>query len=207
MLKLESVMKRRDLPDHIKEGLEPFDTNQIKFTIGSSTFFMLDLLIIMPLLFPIIKTVLYLTLPLLILISVWALTILFRKAEDTEMESILHLGCLGIIGSFYYYVLAMKYNYMVGIHSPFYYVLMFLIYLTIIYFFVRNELNKYSSLKKDKEKNTCLAIYFGSNCSRGRIYVCTIPYVVIFFYCPICNVTFLLGTFCFLYFCFSKIFS
>ncbi|MGG3805946.1 hypothetical protein [Metabacillus fastidiosus] len=154
MLKLDNETKRRNLPDHIREGLEPFPTYQLKFTIGVSTFFMLDLLIIVPLLFPIMKPVLYLTLPLMFIISVWALTILFRNVENTEIESLLFLGCLGITGSFCYFVLAMKYNYMIGIESLFFYILMFLFYLITIYFFVRHQVKKYASLEKKLKKKT-----------------------------------------------------
>ncbi|MGG3805944.1 hypothetical protein [Metabacillus fastidiosus] len=152
MLTFDSKTKRRNLPDHINEGLEPFSKYEIKFMIGSFTFFMLDLLIIMPLLFPVIKPVLYITLPLMTFVSVWALWLLIRKSEKTEMESLLFLGCLGIVGSFCYFIVAMKYNYMVGVTSPFFYILMFLVYLIIFYFFVRNEFKKYSSLERKPKK-------------------------------------------------------
>lgn len=87
-------------------------------------------------------------------ISLWALWLLIRKPEDTEMESLLFLGCLGIVGSLCYFVLAMKYNYMIGISSPIYYVIMFLLYLIFIYYFIRNELKKYSSLFQKNHKKT-----------------------------------------------------
>ncbi|MED4534158.1 hypothetical protein [Metabacillus fastidiosus] len=154
MLKLDNETKRRKLPNHIQEGLEPFCKYQIKSMIAVFTFLMLDLLIIMPLLFPVIKLVLYVTLPLMIFVSVWALWLLIRKPEKTEMESLLFLGCLGIVGSFCYFVLAMKYNYMVGITSPFFYIFMFFVYLIINYLFVRNELKKYSSLERKPRKKT-----------------------------------------------------
>lgn len=71
MLKLSENIKRKDLPEHIKEGLTPFPFFQVKFLIGTSTFFMLDLLILLPLIYPVMKPILYFTIPLLIFINIW----------------------------------------------------------------------------------------------------------------------------------------
>lgn len=154
MYKISSNTKRSEIPDYIKEGLAPFPVYQIKFMVGIFTFLMLDLVIIMPLLFPLYKLVLYLTIPPMAIMSIWALWLLMRKPENTEMESLLFLGFIGIFGSFCYFVLAMKYNFMLGIQSPFYYICMFIVYLAIIYYFVRNEHKKYSSLKEKRAKKT-----------------------------------------------------
>lgn len=154
MFEINKEIKRHNLPDHIKEGLAPISIFQIKFMIGVLTFFLLDFVIMIPLLYPTYKPILYVTLPPMIIISVWAFWLLIRKRENTQMESLLFLGFLGIVGSFCYFVLAMKYNYMIGIQSPFYYIFMLLIYITFIFLFVRNEHKKYSSLQVKLKKKT-----------------------------------------------------
>ncbi|MDQ0221250.1 hypothetical protein ELQ35_20865 [Peribacillus cavernae] len=154
MLKIEQDIKRRRLPQHIKEQLDPFSTMQIKFVIASGTFFMLDLLIILPLLVPVIKAVLFITLPLLIFISLWAIWLLVRKAEDTELESLLFLGCLGIVGSICYFVLSLKYSFMLGIDSPLYYFISIVIFGFIIFLFIRHQVKRYSSLERERTKET-----------------------------------------------------
>ncbi|PMC34353.1 hypothetical protein CJ195_24025 [Bacillus sp. UMB0899] len=154
MFEINKELKRNNLPDHIREGLAPLPVQQIKFVIGVLTFFLLDILILIPLLFPTYKIVLYITIPLMVMINLWAFSLLFRKRENIQMESLLFLGYLGIVGSFSYFVLAMKYNYMVGIKSPIYYISMFLIYLLINFLFFRNEHKKYSSLEVKGKKKT-----------------------------------------------------
>ncbi|MFB5283932.1 hypothetical protein [Peribacillus sp. Hz7] len=154
MLTISKDIKRRDLPDHIQEGLTPFSTVQIKGMIFAYTFLLLDFLIIMPLLFPVIKPILYVTFPLMAMINIWAIALLIRKPEKTEMESLLFIGGSGIIGSFCYFMLILKYSYMLGFISPIYYVIWFIIYAALIYFFVRQQIKKYSSLEKQSEKKT-----------------------------------------------------
>ncbi|XQY92392.1 hypothetical protein ACNRWW_02815 [Metabacillus sp. HB246100] len=154
MIKISSNTKRRDIPDHIKEGLAPFPVYQIKFMVCTFTFLMLDLVILLPLLFPVYKTVLFVTIPPMVFMSIWAVWLLLRKPENTEMESLLFLGYIGIVGSFCYFVLTMKYHYMSGIQTPIYYIAMFIVYLAMIYYFVRNEHKKYSSLKEKQAKQT-----------------------------------------------------
>lgn len=154
MLKINKDLKYRDLPDHIKEGLSTFSIFQMKSMVWVFTYLLLDIIIIMPLLFPIIQPTLYLTLPPMAIISVWALRLLIKRPEDSEMEFLLFTGFLGIVGSFCYFIVAMKYYYMIGIQSPIYYIIMFLIYLSIIILFLMNEHKKYSSLESKVKKKT-----------------------------------------------------
>ncbi|MDQ0221245.1 hypothetical protein ELQ35_20885 [Peribacillus cavernae] len=154
MLSIDQDIKRRQLPEHIREHLQPFSTLQIKVIIGAFTFIGLDALVLIPLLFPVIKLVLYITIPLLIFISVWGIWLLIRNAENTELESLLFLGYLGIIGSLCYFILILKYSFMLGIISPIYYVGSFLIYISLIYLFFRHQFKKYSTLEKKLPKKT-----------------------------------------------------
>lgn len=159
MMKIAKNVKRKQLPEHIKQQLDPFSTMQIKFAISSITFFLLDLLIILPLIVPVIKVVIYITIPLLIFISIWAILLLLRKAEDTELESILFLGCLGIVGSICYFILALKYSYMLGIESPLYYIISIIIFVLTVYLFIHHQIKRYSNLEKEKKKETPLWHY------------------------------------------------
>ena len=152
--KFNKELKRRDLPDHIQEGLLPYNTLQIKSIIGAFTFIGLDLLIILPLLYPLINIVLYVTIPLMILITIWAIYLLVRNPLDTEMESLLFMGCLGTVGSYCYFILILKYIFMSGYDSPTYYIVITIIYLFTIYLFWRRQVNKYSSLEKIEKKET-----------------------------------------------------
>ncbi len=154
MLKINSNTKRRDIPNYILEGLAAIPIFHIRSLVFVFTFIMLDLAIIMPLFFPTYKTVLYLTVPLIVIINIWALWVLIRKPEKTEMEFLLFLGFIGVVGSFCYFVLAMKYHFMLGIQSPIYYISMFIVYLAAIFYFVRNEHKKYSSLDEKSAKKT-----------------------------------------------------
>ncbi|MFJ8266752.1 hypothetical protein [Peribacillus asahii] len=65
--------------------LEHF-VDSIKNQLGS--FF---LPVIMPLLFPVIKPILYITFPLMAMINIWVIALLIRKPEKAEVESLLFI--------------------------------------------------------------------------------------------------------------------
>lgn len=154
MLKISKEIKRRDLPRHIQEELETFSSFHIKMFISVFTFLMLDFLIIIPLSFPIIKPISYVTLPLIALINLWAIWLLIRNKIYTEMESILFLGCLGLVGSFCYFMLTIKYAILLEIESPLYYISMVLAYIFLLFISWRNQARKYISLDNKPEKKT-----------------------------------------------------
>ena len=153
-LKLDEKIKFRNLPDAFKEHLTFFASYQIKQIIGVFTFIGLDLVIIMPLLFPYIEEVLFVTLPLILLINVWAIRLLIKKTSETEFESLLYLGFLGAVGSFCYFVLTQKMSYwLLNINTPLYYVISFVSYVFLILVFIYQKNKKFSTIQMDVKKN------------------------------------------------------
>ncbi|MBM7703283.1 hypothetical protein [Metabacillus iocasae] len=154
MLKINKDLKPKQLPIHILAQLQPLPVSQIKTLVFGAAIFLLDLLIIVPLLAPPIKLFLYLTLPLLAFISLWALRLLVKNPIHTEMESILFTGWLGVIGAFCYFMLGLKYSYMLGITSPIYYIFSILLFIGANYLFIRRQLNRYATLEPEESKQT-----------------------------------------------------
>ncbi|WP_144704981.1 hypothetical protein [Fictibacillus phosphorivorans] len=150
MLKIDNSIKRKNLPNHILEHLSFTDTDQVKFGVFGSTFVMLDLLIILPLLFPYHELSFWLTIPFLLLINLWALTMLLRKAEGLHFEFILFVGCLGAVGSLCYFILVQKIAYIVlNIHSNNFFVMSLIIYLAFFLFQIWFQNKKYCSINSD----------------------------------------------------------
>ncbi|MBD7963930.1 hypothetical protein [Fictibacillus norfolkensis] len=159
-MKLDENIKFRNLPDAFKEHLTFFASFQIKQIIGAFTFIGLDLVIIMPLLFPYIEEVLFITLPLILLINVWAIRLLIKNPSETEFESLLYLGFLGAVGSFCYFVLTQKMSYwLLNIDSPLYYIISLVAYVVLILVFIYKKNNKFSSIQIDVNKNNSSLIW------------------------------------------------
>ncbi|MBS2967595.1 hypothetical protein J9317_02265 [Metabacillus sp. KIGAM252] len=154
MFKISQDKKHRNLPDHIIEHLSFFPPFQIKFLVGGTTFFLLDLFILIPLIAPKNNPLLILIGTLLVLISLWALWIIVRNPKDTELESILFFGYLGAVGALSYFGVGLKYSYMIGITHPIYYIALSLLFLSSIYYLIRYYNKKFSSLKEFDKKAT-----------------------------------------------------
>ena len=81
MLKIPQHKRSNQLPGHIQDQLQPFPVYQIKFIIAVGTFLMLDAFVLVPLLFPFMKAFLYVILPFLAGIHVWAIWLLCKKCR------------------------------------------------------------------------------------------------------------------------------
>ncbi|WP_409290422.1 hypothetical protein [Peribacillus sp. SCS-37] len=154
MLKLPEETRYRQLPNHVQLQLEPFSILNIKPFIFGFTFILLDAIILVPLLVPRIEALLFITLPLIGFVNIWALALLFRKPYKTELESLLFLGFLGGVGAISYFILFLKYSFMAGINTWIFYVIMTVIFLLIVYFFMKHQLIRYSKINKEPEKKT-----------------------------------------------------
>jgi hypothetical protein len=154
MLKLERDIKFRALPEHFKEHLSFFPHFLIKQLIAGFTFVMLDLLVLIPIIYPMIDTTFYLTIPFILLINIWAIRLLILNPEKTELESILFLGALGAVGSYSVFILIQKMNYYVlQVNSLFYLMASILLYIVVICFFSYIKVKKFSTIIVLKKKN------------------------------------------------------
>ncbi|MDX8289319.1 hypothetical protein SLL00_05925 [Metabacillus indicus] len=154
MYKISQDLKRKNIPGHVLEHLDYISHFQVKAQVGGFTFLLLDLFILLPLLTPQNNIFLWIIAPLLVFVSVWAIWILIRNVEKTELESILFLGCLGGVGSLSYFLIGLKYSYVLGISSFVYYLFSVLLYLLALFLFVRHYKNKFSTIEKRPKKTT-----------------------------------------------------
>ncbi|MGD6796076.1 hypothetical protein [Metabacillus indicus] len=146
MHRINKDVKRRSLPAHVREHLDYISHFQVKAQIGGFTFLLLDLFILLPLLNPPNQLFLWTIGPLLAGVSLWAVSLLMRRVEETELESILFLGCLGGAGSLSYLLITVKYCLVLGVTSPGYYAFLVLTYLVIMVLFIKHYRSKFSSL-------------------------------------------------------------
>jgi len=154
MLKIPQHKRFNQLPEHVQDQLQPLPVYQIKFVIAGGTFLLLDAFVLIPLLFPYMKAFLYVILPLLAGISIWAIWLLCKKVEDIELDSVLFSGYLGVVGAISYFLMGLKYSYIGGIQSPIYYIVMCVLFLATVYFSILQQYKKYDSIEKRPKKNT-----------------------------------------------------
>jgi len=154
MLKIPQHKRFNQLPEHIQDQLQPLPVYQIKFVIAGGTFLLLDAFVLIPLLFPYMKAFLYVILPLLAGISIWAIWLLCKKVEDIELDSVLFSGYLGVVGAISYFLMGLKCSYIGGIQSPIYYIVMCVLFLATVYFSILQQYKKYDSIEKRPKKNT-----------------------------------------------------
>ncbi|PMC34355.1 hypothetical protein CJ195_24035 [Bacillus sp. UMB0899] len=155
MLKININKKTSSLPDHIEEGLSPhIGFLSIKETIWVSTFLLLDVPLAWPvyILFQSSPLLFYSFLLPLVGLHIWAFRLLIKNKKNTQMEFLLYIGFLGLIGSFLLTLLILIIQFYIGLTSPFYLLILFLHYLFSIYLFFIAEHKKYSSFNIPKRK-------------------------------------------------------
>lgn len=156
MLIINESVKRRELPVHILHHLTHFPPHQVRFVIAVFTFLCLDLLLALPLHLPFIfnNVVLILVIPFISIINIWALKILFSKVDKKELETLLFLGCLGLVGAICYFISGIKFLYMLGVTSYWYFMILALLFTLGVGIFYRSYSRNFISLEKLSEKTT-----------------------------------------------------
>ncbi|MGP1909720.1 hypothetical protein ACTSEZ_16245 [Metabacillus sp. JX24] len=156
MLIINESVKRRELPVHILHHLTPFPPHQVRFVIAVFTFLCLDLLLALPLYLPFIfnHIVLILVIPFISIINIWALKLLFSKVDKRELETLLFLGCLGLAGAICYFISGIKFLYMSGVTSYWYYMILALLFILGVGIFYRSYSGNFLSLEKVRKKTT-----------------------------------------------------
>ncbi len=146
-LKIDTSIKRRNLPDHFLEHLSFTEIDQIKFGVFGSTFIMIDLLMILPLLYPTHTFTAWLTIPLISFINIWAMSMLLRKANTLQFEFIIFIACSGAVASFCYFVFVQKMAYIgMNIKTPAFLIVSLVFYISFLLFQLWFYKKKYSSL-------------------------------------------------------------
>ncbi|MBH0173635.1 hypothetical protein IHV09_08705 [Fictibacillus sp. 23RED33] len=152
-MKIDSSIKYRNLPSRFKKHLNFMDDS--KFIVVGFTFILLDFLTVLFLIVPYHPPTLWITVPLMAVINVWAITILFKKTENLLFEPILFIACLGAVSSFCHFVIVQKLFYLVCMFtSPLSFVVSLIVLILFIAQQIRYQVKKFSSVHSDfgKEK-------------------------------------------------------
>lgn len=153
MLKIDERLKLREMPKYVNEQLSFIDTINIKFMVAVYVFLMLDLFMFGPLFFPFVTLHLYILLPPLIILNLWATWILVRNPYSVQYEMILLLAAIGVYGSLAYLILAHKLAYyFMSIHDWSYYVIVTLLYLLTTLWILRYRLSRFKDLSYEALK-------------------------------------------------------
>ncbi len=147
-MKINSSIKYRNLPRRFKDHLNFMDS--IKFGVSIFTFILLDFMSIFFLILPYHPPTLWITLPLVAGINVWAITILFRKTETLLFEPILFTACLGAVCSLCQFVIVQKLYYLLfKFSSPLFFIVCLVIFILFILQQIRYQVKKFSSVHND----------------------------------------------------------
>ncbi|MCU9613234.1 hypothetical protein OEV98_06670 [Caldibacillus lycopersici] len=137
MRKLDENIKYNNLSTFQKGHLTPPPALGIKGSIALFTFIVLDLMCLLPMLAdPFMPMFLWLVLPVILLVNLWAISLLVRNVYSIQLESVLFLGAFSAVGAYSFFVLVQKFAYyVVGMQSPvFLIVSLLIVLLTVIYF-------------------------------------------------------------------------
>lgn len=134
-LKIDRSIKYRKLPDRYKTHLNVMYF--VKHSIFAFTFILLDIISLIFIVLAPHPPTFWITIPLVVIINVWSLTILLRNTENMILEPILYTACLGVVGSLCNFVVVQKFYYLIfKFSSP----LFFLLFLLIFSLFVAQQI-------------------------------------------------------------------
>ncbi|MGD6796077.1 hypothetical protein [Metabacillus indicus] len=171
LLKIDPKYRRNQLPVKVQMQLDYFPVHQVKFMVAVITFLLIDLIFLIPMIFSGVKILIYITLPLVIAVNLWAIALLVRSPERTAHEMLLFFCFSGIAGAVCFLSLTMMYAYFGGIESLEYFFMMLMLFLVTIVWSFYKQLNKYSKLK-DRVKET--------PAWQGNLYSIVIPAAYLF---------------------------
>ncbi|UJW58011.1 hypothetical protein HXZ66_11645 [Bacillus sp. A116_S68] len=153
-MRLDSNLKRNQLPQHFLSLLSFIDTANIKFMIVTLTLVVVDIPAFY--LFFIGDHILpyYIIAPLLLLLHIWMLRLLCKNSYSIQFESILFV-CVssGFASCLYLIILQIIPLSKLGIEYANYYIFSTIIYLIIIILFFRIEMKKYADTNKEGKKD------------------------------------------------------
>jgi len=152
-MKIDTTIKREHLPTYVQEHLMFFDSLQKNGLVAGITFAGLDVLIAVPLFYPTNSMFFWALFPFLLFINIWAIRLLFKNSYSIQYELILFIGSIGAIGSYTYYLLALKmaYHY-VNITEPIYYIISLAIFIISVISLIVYQIKKYSNIQPVNNK-------------------------------------------------------
>ncbi|WP_273853483.1 hypothetical protein [Guptibacillus spartinae] len=153
MLKIPENKKFRHLPDYMKVHLLLISPQNTKVVVIGYCFILLDFCLI-PLLTPINTIINIATIPFLLFINLWAIRLLVKNPYTTQMETILFLGVTSFIGAISYLITSMKVSYLFfGITSIWYFLVLSLVYFTVISIAINFQIKKFSSINDSLDES------------------------------------------------------
>lgn len=154
MLRIPSDYRRRKIPKHIWGHLYPIGRREHRQYVSYFTFFFLDLFCILPLIGDtVVKELLIFIIPMILVINIWAVTLLIRNPYSTQIETLVFMGCCGIVGMISSFVIAQKSAYTeMNFQSPVYFILSLLTYISVIMYFIYYYNTKMAINRKRKRK-------------------------------------------------------
>ncbi len=146
MLKVPENKKYRNLPDYMKEHLTLMAPSNTRSTISLFCLVLLDMCTL-PLLYPKINLIYFITLPLLVFIHVWMIRLLIKNPYTTQMETIVFMGTFSVIGAVCYFTTSIKVSfYFIGITSIWYYIIFLVVHIIITTVLIQYQIAKYSEI-------------------------------------------------------------
>jgi len=153
MLKIDERLKFKDLPKYISEQLFYIETFNIRASIFITTFVMLDLMVVLPLLVPLIPIYLYILVPPLLLFHIWSMRIMIKNPYSVQYETILFFAIWGVLSTIVFAVLSQKMAfYLIGIKGFSYYLITTVLFLVAVGSILNYRLSRYRDLSYDAIK-------------------------------------------------------
>ncbi|MGM1021810.1 MAG: hypothetical protein ACQEXV_14945 [Bacillota bacterium] len=139
-----------------EKNMKMYPVNSIRSNVIILVLLLLDLFLIIPLVGnPYIAVYVYVLMPPIVIINIWALVLVIMPRK-LQLNYILFRGVFGLVCSIGFMIMTQKFAYgMLGLDTPWYFIGSFVVYGVALYYYIKYDLAKFkdpSNKKKPKVK-------------------------------------------------------
>ena len=152
-MKINPEIKYEQLSEPFRKHLEFIDATNAKAAVWAIILLLYDTALLVGLTSIGEMTYFWIVLPIAIVLHLWGLRLLFKNAYSTQMEMLLFIGVLGVIGSITSFILIMGLSiHTLSIASMVYYSILCLVLVASTVLVIQSQLNKYKSDPTEKDQ-------------------------------------------------------
>lgn len=161
-MKISPETRHQDLAPHINDQLEFISVEDVRSSVIIFVFIMYDVLLILGLLSIFRLEFLWLVLPFVLIIHLWAMRLIIKNPYSTQFEMILFMGIWGALGAFTLFILVqgMLY-YTLQISSLLFYIIINVTSIVLMYICIKYQFNKYGGDPTKERKRSNQSKFIG----------------------------------------------
>ncbi|GAA5417019.1 hypothetical protein Pryu01_02080 [Paraliobacillus ryukyuensis] len=161
-MKIDPKTRHQNLAQHVNEHLESPPVGDVRLSIIAMVLVGFDLPLLLGLLSILRLEFLWMVLPFMLIIHVWAIRLIIKNPYSTQIEMVLFMGIWGLLGaiSLFVVVQGMSY-YTLHITSVFYYIMINVATILFMYILVKYQIDRYTGDPTKEKKIRSESKYMG----------------------------------------------